>query len=195
MIDLRFVPLEQPIDPPGGRYAPSRFACTWGTLLDDLEIELHALDASSIIVEADLRKDQIRNDGWPRGGCSPATPGVRLSFASKHGPMAFACGTFRTMEQNLRAIGLTLQRLRLIDEYGATRSGEQYKGFAQLPAGEWSTIEAARNWLGTMAGCSGTDTDIYRAAARKAHPDAGGSNDLMAKVNRARDFIENHKRA
>jgi hypothetical protein len=24
----------------------------------------------------------------------------------------------------------------------------------------------------------------------KAHPDAGGSNELMSKVNRARDFIE-----
>ena len=24
----------------------------------------------------------------------------------------------------------------------------------------------------------------------RAHPDAGGSNELMAKVNRARDFIE-----
>ena len=31
---------------------------------------------------------------------------------------------------------------------------------------------------------------IYRSAARTAHPDAGGSNELMAKVNAARDYLE-----
>jgi len=30
---------------------------------------------------------------------------------------------------------------------------------------------------------------VFRDAAKKAHPDVGGSNDLMSKVNRAKDFI------
>lgn len=192
MIDLRFVPITAPLPEPEAGYQRNRFLCAWSTLLDDLEMEMEHLGATGIVIEADLRRDQIRNDGWPRGGCAPATPGVRLSFGSSHGEMSFACSTFATMEGNLRAIGMTLQRLRLIDEYGATRGGEQYKGFARLPGGEFATVEAARTWLMLQAGCSGTDTEIYRAAARKSHPDAGGSNDLMAKVNRARDFIETH---
>jgi len=30
---------------------------------------------------------------------------------------------------------------------------------------------------------------VFRDAAKRAHPDVGGSNDLMSKVNRAKDFI------
>lgn len=37
---------------------------------------------------------------------------------------------------NLRAIGLTLQRLRLVEQTGVARSGEQYRGWAALGPGE-----------------------------------------------------------
>lgn len=201
MIDLRFVPLEKPIYPKSGQYASKRFGCSWGTTLDDLELDLKNLEATSIVIEADLRRDQIRNDGWPHGGCLPATPGIRLGFTSKHGPLVYECGTFGTMEQNLRAIGLTLQRLRLIDEYGATKGGEQYKGFAQLPAGEFGTTEDAARFLIRMAGdLNAREQDvlsdpsllknIYRAAARTCHSDTGGGDKEMSKVNAAKALIE-----
>lgn len=98
MIDLRFVPIEPRLAEPDTGYQRNRFAPAWGKLLDDLERELDFLDATGIVVEADLRRDQIRNDGWPRGGCAPTTPGVRVSFGSKHGEMAFSCATFVSME-------------------------------------------------------------------------------------------------
>ena len=66
---------------------------------------------------------------------------------------------------------------------------------------EWATVEdAARFLLGVDGFPRPSDDDIelvciapngtYREAAKKAHPDAGGSNELMAKVNRAKDFID-----
>lgn len=212
MIDLRFRPVDKPIKPPTGGHKRGRFGCAWGTLLNDLEIELRHLKASDIIVEADLRLDQIRQDGWLRGGCSPASPGVRLSFVSRHGPLAYTCATFDTMEQNLRAIGMTLQRLRLVDEYGTTKSGEQYRGFSALPPGgiaapEFASVEDAARFLLQMAGSDYTHAGniscvlavghpscildrVYRKAATMNHPDAGGTEKAMSRINRARDFIK-----
>jgi hypothetical protein len=157
---------------------------------------LDAIGGFDVLAQEYVCKKFFDND-WnnPRDGF--------LSFVCKHGPMAFTCATFRTMEENLRAIGLTLQRLRLIDEYGATRSGEQYRGFAALPpATEFATVDEAAMFLLTTAAPEASisssmieavvdDPELtYRRAARRAHPDTGGSNDLMAKVTRARTFIE-----
>lgn len=183
------------------------------TQMDDLERELAALEATDIVIESGHSRQQIRNDGWPRGGSAPEHPDVRLYFKCKHGSLMYECKIFDSWEANLRAIGLWLQQTRIaIEERGIGTGGEAYRGFAALPAGassiaaaEWASVEDAAKWLyfnfwpgmpspaAVRAVVSGDDALLrvwYQTAARKAHPDAGGSNELMAKVNRARDFIE-----
>ena len=212
MIDLRFRPIDKPITLPKQALA-SRWDTTWPAMLDTLEREIAYLEAHDIIIEAALERSEIRNDGWPYSSANPRHQGIRISFESKRGPMVFECGTYRDWQQNVHAIGLTLQRLRLVDEYGAT-SGQQYRGFAALPPGggiqvqEWPNVEAAVAFLfdvayaglkprtGEIARILGTGPalrELYRGAARLAHPDSNNNNgERMAKVNRAKDFIEKH---
>lgn len=203
MIDLRFRPLDKPIAVPQIGFRKSPYSIQWGRLLDELESELKALKAENIVVEGGFTGDQIRNDGWPAGGAVPSTPGIRLSFHSRrlNAPLSYECNKFADWKGNLRAIGLTLQRLRLIDELGTSPRGEQYRGWAALPPAdsseEWSSTIDAIKWLHSVAGlefgtCKDVD-DLYRAAAKKAHPDTGGSNELMSKVVRAKDFIEKYR--
>jgi hypothetical protein len=173
-------------------------------MLDDLEREMAHLSAKDIIVEGGFTLNDIRNDGWPRSSARPTPPVVRLSFVSKHGPLAYLCGTFDDYGANLRAIGLTLSNLRAIDRYGATSTGEQYKGWSQLPPpgglamDEWPNVEAAVRFLCDVAGwitppaVPSNIASVYRDAAMKVHPDKGGDSSAMSKVNRARDFIEKH---
>lgn len=213
MLAASFRHLESPLPPPKGGHKRAPFSGSWQNTLDTLERELRHLKAKDILILADLRAEEIRNDGWQRSGAYPRTPGVVVSFESAQGPLKFACATYAKYDANLRAIGLTLERLRAVDRYGATKSGEQYRGWKQLPpgagdrgviqAGEWATKEAATEWLiHTASGHKASMVDVFAAikhpavldawfkqAARKCHPDAGGSNELMAKVNRARDFI------
>lgn len=202
MIDLRFKPLDKPVAvPKSGSGRKSPYSIHWNRLLDELESELNSLKAENIVVEGGFARHQIRNDGWPVGGATPSTAGIRLSFHSRrlNAPLSYECNKFSDWQGNLRAIGLTLQRLRLIDELGTSPRGEQYRGWAALPPGstalaEWANVEEARKFLASLAKCA-VDCNLsilYRDAAKVAHPDAGGSQELMAKVNRAKAYLEEH---
>lgn len=180
MIDARFVPIEKW---PGGNPRPehkrlkSPFEVKFARLLDDLERELSHLRATDIVVEAYLRREQIRNDGWPRSSERPSSPGIVLSFL-KNGkePISFPCDTYLTWESNLRAISLTLTALRSIDRYGVTQHAEQYKGWARLPAAPQTMLfEDALVFLGLYSSVAITDLESlernFRIGASKRHPD------------------------
>lgn len=203
MLEARFRPFEKkPLPPKGGR-RHSPFKAAWRRVLDDLEREMRHLGAKDIIIEAETTLDWIRNDGWPYSSAKFSGPSIAISFTSKHGPMRFECGTYWDWQDNVRAVGLTLESLRTVDRYGAAKTAEQYRGFSALPASiqgqEWLTVEDAMRFLlkvadGTSVNISIDDPkdlrQVYHAAAKCAHPDAGGSEQLMDKVNRARDFVE-----
>lgn len=207
MIDLRFQPMKERPAAKHRYYKASPFKAKLG--LDELERELKLLKATDIVIESGHDRMQIRNDGWPRGGSSPAHQDVRLFFHCKHGQLRYECNMFDTWEANLRAIGLWIQRQRLaIEEWGIGTGGEAYRGFAALPppgglsAPEWASVDQAVMFLlATRAPEASITTSmiegalknldlVYRDAAKKAHPDTGGSEELMSKVNRAKAYIE-----
>lgn len=201
MIQARFQPIETPLPRPKGGWQRSPFRGSYTDTLDRLEREMAYIGGRDITILADMATEDIRNDGWPRSTARRRTPGIVVAFNSKHGALRYESGLYNEWEQNLRAVAMTLERLRAIDRYGCTK-GEQYTGWKKLPggapivAGEWASVEAAMRFL-CLIGQPSTlsilpsDLDmVYRAAARKAHPDAGGSHEVMSKVNRAKDYIE-----
>lgn len=213
MINVRFQPMQKrpaAPDPKSPYYIKSGFKAKHP--MDELERELGLLKATDIVIESGHDRTQIRNDGWPRGGSSPAHQDVRLYFKCKHGTLRYECNRFDKWEDNLRAIGLWLQRQRLaIEEWSIGSGGEVYRGFAALPAGnaiaasEFSSVEDAARFICRTEGVPGfTEDDVqaviadpgpsYRNAAKKAHPDAGGSEAMMAMLNRAKEMIEGSPR-
>lgn len=178
---------------------------------DDLRCELAAIGVGRAVIQADLEESDIRLDGVPRANARFRSGRVVLSFEHpKAGAMSMPCGAFADLWDNLRAITKTLEALRTVDRYGVTQRSEQYTGWKQLPpqgsaivASEFATVEDAARFLLKTAGIRPDDVSIrqtiesdealrtpYRFAAAVAHPDAGGSDALMAKVNAARDMIE-----
>lgn len=153
--------------------------------------ELEHLGATEVLIEVALREDQIRLDGWPKGNASPSHPGVILSFESRHGWLSYPCDTFTKWTDNLYAIGLALEALRKIDRYGVSGSGQQYTGWKKI--GAISTPTAERVLL-EESGLAGTWTvehvrlnarEAYLLARKRAHPDAGGSDDRFHAVQQA----------
>lgn len=210
MIEARWQPMQKRVNTTG-RTRKGSFGARHLTVMDDLERELRALGAEDIVIEGGFLIHQIRNDGWPRGSASPLHQDIRLNFNGKHGAMSFSCGTYNRWEDNLRAIGLVMQDLRLMAEKGVGTGTEQYRGWSALPpstggivAGEWANAEEAAREIAVLAGewwVAGDDptlmigdrsllADAFRAAAKRCHPDAGGSDAQMARLNRARDYIE-----
>lgn len=207
MIDYKFVPLA---NWPGKRTpspkATSPFRVGYGAVLEGLEHELRQLGAKECLFEADLRSDQIRLDGRIRAGERSDKPGIVVSFQSKHGPLRVACDRFKTNEDNLRAIGLHLEHLRLASLYGVGESGEQYKGWARLEAGSPIAMEAGMSPHQAallIAGLGDTPRDYildsseaYRTAVRKAmaktHPDVAGNTNGWDVVQRAKAVLDAH---
>src|SRR5262249_18527802 len=125
----------------------------------------------------------------------------------KDGPrerMQFACDRYKKWPHNLHAIALTLESLRAVDRYGATAAGEQYAGFKQLPAPGATpmSIDDAAALLARIDGVTCTERmildskqmfiDAYRLAAKRAHPDAGGTEEFWNLLQRADAILRAH---
>ena len=176
---------------PSAQRKPILFKATWTRTIKDLTYELGYLDGTDVILELAVQSNKIRLDGMLKADAKVTHPGVRMSFQSRHGALSYTCDTYEARyygqmpdwQANVRAIGLTLEALRTVDRYGATK-GEQYSGFKALPAGSGGIAlggitrdEAARvlsRWSGTTI-----DTDESEASARarwrearsNTHPD------------------------
>lgn len=168
------------------------FKAPWSATLELLDRELGLLDAHRVVIQADFQERDLRLDGMPRADArTPTHPGVILSFESAHGPLRYATDAHAYWQHNVRAIALGLEALRAVDRYGITRSGEQYTGWKQLTAGSGiTTVQAADaliRRLGAPNGVIQADgvRSAYRRALKKAHPDLGGSTEMLASVRDA----------
>ena len=199
MIDLRFVPIEKWPGVPTRRDKQKlgSFRASYANTLDLLEYELHKLRATNIVIEAFFTRNQIRNDGWPLSKATPTESGVILSFTGKSGELSFPCDTYKTFDDNLRAIALALEALRAVDRYGVTQHNEQYKGWAKLPPAPQSMRGPdALAFLALYSEIQPKDADTldkaFRLAARKLHPDnpQTGNQGQFVMLQRAKEACQ-----
>lgn len=179
--------------PAGGRH--SQFKATLAQTVRHLRDELRHLDATRVVLELDIRERDLRMDGLPRADARLESPAVALSFESPHGPLRYATGEYRQWQHNLRAITLSLEALRAVDRYGVSKRGEQYKGWAQLPAStdpadQVVTETQALEVIGRYQSPEDTVEDALRNAIRKTHPDKpGGNATLFRQVMKAKEVL------
>jgi hypothetical protein len=142
----------------------------------------------------------LRRDGIPYAQQrEPDDPGVAVYWAKRTWSReaehvqqrVIACDAWRTVRENMRAIGLAIGSLRQLERTGASEILDRaFTGFVALPAAGGS----ARPWwadelgLDILAGLTGdVIKNAYRARAMVVHPDRGGTDAAMAKLNQARD--------
>jgi hypothetical protein len=193
MIDLRFVPIQQwpGVTSPAKKRKRAPFKSSYAATLKLIERELVHLKAHNTLIQAYFDHEAIRADGWPKGGRAPSAPGIILTFQSGSASvMSFPCDTYSHWEDNLRAIGLALAALRAIRRYGVGKTTEQYRGFVALPpASPIPRRDAAIGFLSRVTGLAISEVErdlqsAYRTAARRLHPDSGGSHDQFTELQR-----------
>jgi hypothetical protein len=125
----------------------SQFKVSWPQALDLLDRELCMLDGRDLVIEVDVREQDLRLDGTLRANARASEPAVIVAFESKHGPLLYRSdqyegapyyrrgGMQEGWQHNVYAVALTLDALRAVDRYGAARSGEQYRGYRQIGGG------------------------------------------------------------
>lgn len=157
--------------------------------------ELRRLGAASAVISCNLA---LRVDGQHRVDQAEsrlADPGVAVYFAIDGRPMVMASDRYETCAANLRSVGLAVEYLRGLERHGGGHMmARAFGGFAQLPPPEGAAAPAERPWREVFAplpdGLAKADLLLivearYRAAARTAHPDQGGSNETMIQLNAA----------
>lgn len=192
----------------------ARFDAKWTQTLTLLGKEIDHLGGRDVVIEVDVREQEIRLDGMIRANARAASPAVVVAFETRqHGPMLYRCDRFADTwsnrpgwQENVRAIALTLEALRAVDRYGATETGQQYAGFKALPAGRampasHMTTDAARALLISLSGFAGLDdfdpwgdpylvAKVVRSAKFTAHPDRNeGDQTVWDQVEQAASVL------
>lgn len=137
--EYRFVPIVTWPGPVTAKKRKALFSAKWPDTLKLLERELQKLGATNVVIQAHCDGKQIRQDGMLRSDAKVTEPGVVVSFNSKYGSLSYPCDTFTTWHDNVRAVAVSLEKLRAVDRYGVTKRGEQYSGWARLPGPQVST--------------------------------------------------------
>jgi DnaJ-domain-containing protein 1 len=162
----------------------SRFDTTLGKAIKAVQTEVARLGGRDLVISSNL---PLRRDGMPYANASqPADKGVAVYFNYKKAPMCFACDRWNRIEDNMWAIAKTIDALRGIERWGSGEMVQQaFTGFAALPAPEqpWQVLGVAHDATKFQI------DEAYRRLASEHHPDRGGDQDTMARINRARDAL------
>ena len=187
------------------------FKASWRDTLTFLGDEIEKIGGQSpVVFQIDVQEGDIRLDGMLRANAKVGHPGVVISFVSRYGPLRYATDAYEqqyygglpSWQANIRAIALALHALRAVDRYGVTKRGEQYVGWRAITAGgatfgsadeaaAWMRVYAADE-LGLVLPATVTQSPkaLYRAMARKMHPDQGHPRADWDRLDEARRMLE-----
>lgn len=173
--------------PPGqGQYvSPERI--TIGQAVDRVLAELRRFGVSSekIVISTNLR---LRQDGLPISKqANPTDPGAAVYWIKgKDEQRCMAIDRYDRIADNLAAIAATLEAMRAIERHGgAAILDRAFVGFKALAA-----PEQPFQVLGIGANASKDEIDrAYKRLAAEHHPDRGGDEHHMARINAARDQL------
>lgn len=150
-------------------------------------LRLMQVQQHNIVISSNIPS---KSNGLPYATyAEPSDPGVACFWTTKtHERRVVACDCWRTVRDNLRAVGLALEALRTLERTGASEIlNRAFTGFAALPPGRLDD----NHWrVVLMLTSNYTRDDVearYRELSLKTHPDKGGTHEAMVKLNAARE--------
>ncbi len=162
------------------KFAGSVYGLAMGRARDQLLAELHRLGARDVVISSNVA---LRRDGLPYADQRKIEdPGVAVYFTLKKRPMCMARDAYESVAGNLRSLGLAIEAMRQLERHGGSTMMEKaFAGFAALAPPSWK--KPWREVFGVQPDWRGDIASLYREKAKSRHPDAGGSDTLMAELN------------
>ncbi len=182
-------PLAWPTTMPrwSGERQTGAFKTSLSTAMNNVENSLRLFgkdsgkDVADVVISSNVTLGQSR----------PADPGVAIWFKWEGMQICIPVDRYAKVEANLQAIHHVIEARRTELRHGTLALVRAtFTGFSALPAPGQQSKRSWRQVLGMLPDVQVDRAAImafYRDAARKAHPDMGGSADAMAEVNAARD--------
>jgi hypothetical protein len=164
----------------------SAFQTPGGKAINNLLMQLNRMGATNIVISSNV---MLRRDGLPYANQRrPEDSGVAVYFTLKGLQQCIPCDRWNSVDDNIHAIGLTVEALRGLERWGAKEMVDAaFQGFRALPAP--STESLSSGWW-TVLGISPTASrseieSAYRLLVKKHHPDMGGDPELFKRLNAA----------
>jgi hypothetical protein len=152
------------------------------------ELERMGIQRHTIIISSDLR---LRNDGLPYStqNTSRIDQGAAVYWKDGKHMRCMAIDRYDRIADNLGAIAATIEAMRAIERHGGAEILDRaFTGFAALPAP--ADLQRPHEILGVDERASRSEIEYaYKRLAAQAHPDKGGSNEQMSRINTARDAM------
>jgi hypothetical protein len=142
--------------------------------------ELRLLGAAEIVVSTNV---PVKADGLLYADNRRLDdPGIAVYFKFKKKSLVMARDGFNSVAGNLRSLGLAIEGMRQMHRHGGDLMLEKaFDGFLALAPPDWK--KPWRQVFGVKPEWTGNIGELYREKARNRHPDAGGSDQLMAELN------------
>lgn len=139
-----------------------------------------------------MRKWGVTEWDAPRGSRSVNQP-ASVWFVLNGEHKVMHCERFKRYSVNLRALYFVLDELRLASQRGILEEFRQF--FEQLPPPSGEPVTQSPYELLGVAPSAPVEVAeaAYRALAKRAHPDTGGSNERMSRLNVAIATIRREK--
>lgn len=156
------------------------YGLTMGRARDQLVAELQRLGAREVVLSSNVA---LRRDGLPYSEQRRLDdPGVAVYFNLKKRPLVMARDAYVSVAGNIRSLTLAVEAMRQLERHGGSTMMERaFTGFAAIAPPDWK--KPWREVFGVQPDWRGDITALYREKARNRHPDAGGSDTLMAELN------------
>lgn len=172
----------------------SRFTTTLVKARDFVKDEIKRLGGKNPVISTNI---PLKGDGDLRADWSKFRmddTGVAVYFTHNGNQVCLCCDQYQKVWDNLHAVGRTIAALRQIDRDGVSDFlNRAFTGFKALPAESELPKKSIWEVLSMLpTHDTATITRQYRIRAKKAHPDAGGSQaefiELQAAYTRAIEY-------
>ncbi len=157
------------------------------------ELERMGIQRHNVVISSDLR---LRNDGLPYSSQATAKldQGAAVYWRDGKNTRAMAIDRYNRIADNFGAIAATVEAMRAIERHGGAEILDRaFTGFAALP--NPAREDLPHNVLGVDENATLEEIEYaYRRLAQQMHPDKGGSDASMARINSARDAMTNRSK-
>lgn len=150
--------------------------------------QIALLGGRDVVISSNL---SLRRDNLPYAGqAQPDDRGVAVYFTLNGESQCIPCDKWDNVEQNLRAVAMTVEALRGIERWGAKEMvNAAFRGFKALPAATIVTPYQSRLWHEVLEVSPDASPETIKAAYKahlmKAHPDKGGTAERFQEIQKA----------
>lgn len=161
-------------------------------LMDEVDLYTRSghkwrIPPDSVVVNSDIRVRKA--DGMPYANQrDPDDPGVAIYFQFDGEPRCIPCDKFFRLADNIAGVASALAAIRTIERHANEGLiGAVFTGFAALPETIDEHWRQVLHLVDVETVTAAVVERAHKTLAMRNHPDRGGSTELMARINKARD--------